>query len=159
MNDVGMTIVACGDLHVAIWLHTANDPPPAQWKEAQERVAELKRKLGGDTSKIVTLAISDGGTPNSVQRGEYNTILENKAKTSGVTTQLSNRFIRGVATALGWLNPNFKAFAPDQFAPALEHLGVADHRGKIILALQKLQETVAPVQALAAVLAAERSQR
>lgn len=153
MSDVGMTVVTCGSYYVAIWLHTAEDPAAASWKAGQDRVAELKRELGGDTSKILTLAVSDGGAPNSVQRKEYNGILENKARTVGVTGQLSNRLIRGVATALNWVNPNFRVFPPDQFDIALEYLGISEHCETVLAELRKLQESMPPVQALASVLA------
>jgi hypothetical protein len=161
MNAVGMTIVACGEYHVAIWLHTAADPPGPQWTAGVERVAELKKKLGGDVSKILTFAMSDGGAPSTVQRGQlFTDVLDGKGKVAGISSQLSNRLVRGITTAIFWLNPNFRAYPPEQLDLALEHLGLLEHRAKLLTAFQDLQKGLPPVQTLALVLeAAQKAAR
>ena len=148
-NTMAMTILTCGEYHVSLWLHTSANPTPEQWSQGVERIAEVKRKLAGDVNKFRTLAISDGGAPNTVQRGAlFTDLLEGKSKAAGVTCQLSNRLLRGVATAISWLNPNFRAYPPEHFNQALQYLDVLDHRSQLVVALQQLQKSVAPVQSL-----------
>jgi hypothetical protein len=157
MNDMGMMIVSCGDYHVSIWLHTTANPTSSSWSEGVERVAELKRQLGGDVSKILTLAISDGGAPNAMQRGQlFTEVLEGQSKAAAISGQLSNRLLRGIATAISWLSPNFRAFPPEQFDAALMHLGLQEYRAKILKGLLEVQKNVAPLQTLAVVAATKQ---
>lgn len=154
-STMAMTIVACGDCYVSLWLHTAENPSAELWNEGMARIAEVKEKLGGDPSKVRTLAISDGGSPNAVQRNQlFIDLLEGKSKVAGVSTQLSNGLLRGVATAIAWLNPNFRAFGPDQFGLALEHLELTEYRAEIVAALQDLQKTVLPLRTMSLVVQA-----
>lgn len=149
---MAMMIVPYGDCYVSLWLHTAENPSTELWNEGMERIAEVKKKLGGDPSKVRTLAISDGGSPNAVQRNQlFIDLLEGKSKVAGVSTQLSNGLLRGVATAIAWLNPNFRAFGPDQFGLALEHLELTEYREDIMAALQELQKTVRPIRTMSLV--------
>jgi hypothetical protein len=150
MNDIAMMIVSCGEYHVGIWLHTTVNPTPASWAATIAPVAELKRQLGGDVSKILTMAISDGGAPNTVQRGQlFTEVLEGQTKGAAISSQLSNRLLRGIATAISWLSPNFRAFPPEQFDAALAHLGLQEHGPKLIGGFLELQKSMEPVQTLA----------
>jgi hypothetical protein len=147
MNDMGMAIVICAEQPVAIWLHTTQDPPMTEWSAAMKHVVEVKQALGGDVSNFKTLAISDGGAPNTVQRGElFAQILEGKSKAAVVTNVLSNRLKRGIATAIFWLNPNFRAYSPDQFDQALAHLDLTPHRAQLMVAVNELQKRVTPLE-------------
>ena len=147
--EMGLTIAKCADLHVAVWLHTEQDPPAAPWAEALARIADLKARLGGDVSNIRMMVVTDGGAPNSSQRSElFAQLLDGKAKTTVVTTVLSNRLKRGIATAIFWLNPNFRAFGPEQFTQALTYLDLVAHEGTVISALQQLQKVVSPTKTL-----------
>jgi hypothetical protein len=152
MITMAMTIVPCGECYVSLWLHTAENPSTELWNEGMERIAEVKKRLGGDPSKVRTLAISDGGSPNAVQRNQlFIDLLEGKSKVAGVSAQLSNGLLRGVATAIAWLNPNFRAFGPDQFGLALEHLELSEYRAEIVAALQELQKSIEPIRTMAIV--------
>jgi hypothetical protein len=149
MSNMAMNIVTCGDHHVAIWLHTAEDPSPALWTAGVQRVAELKRTLGGDVSKILTMAISDGGAPNTLQRGQlFTDVLEGKARVAGVSSQLSNRLVRGITTAIFWLNPSFRAYPPTEFDKALSHLDISAYREQLLAAFQQLQLSINRVETL-----------
>jgi hypothetical protein len=149
-TTMAMTIVPCGNCYVSLWLHTDQNPSVELWNEGMERIAEVKKKLGGDPSKVRTLAISDGGSPNAVQRNQlFIDLLEGKSKVAGVSAQLSNRLLRGVAQAIAWLNPNFRAFGPDKFNLALEHLELMEYRAEIVAALQELQKVIQPIQTMA----------
>ena len=147
--EMGLTIVKSGHLRVALWLHTENDPPQDQWAAAMARLAETKKEVGGDVSRIVMLVCTDGGAPDAVMRRElFTDLLEGKVKTSAITTVLSNRLKRGITTAILWLNPNFRAFGPDQLQQALEHLEVAHHGPQLLAALRELQKSVSPTKTL-----------
>lgn len=135
---MSFAVVPCGEYHVTLWLHTDRDPPPDEWALALQRVATLKQRLGG-ISNLRALVLTDGGAPNALQRGELNDILEGTAKSAVVSNVLSHRLKRGIATAISWLNPNFRAFPPDQFDQALAHLDLTGHRVGILAALQRLQ--------------------
>lgn len=149
MNDMGMTIVNCGEYHLSIWLHTTVNPPIEGWAEGVGRVAELKRQLGGDVSKMLILALSDGGAPNTAQRGElFIDVLEGKSKAAAISCQLSHRWLRSIATAITWLSPNFRAFPPEQFDLALAHIGLQEYREQILARLLELQKSVRPLETL-----------
>jgi hypothetical protein len=152
MNEMGMTIVNCGDYHLSVWLHTRVNPPLEGWAEGVERVAELKRQLGGDVSKMLVLALSDGGAPNPVQRRQlFIDVLEGKSKAAALSCQLSHRWLRSIATAITWLSPNFSAFPPEQFDLALKHLELQAYHETIIGGLLELQKSVQPIETLAMV--------
>ncbi|PRQ05275.1 hypothetical protein ENSA5_03940 [Enhygromyxa salina] len=103
-------------------------------------------------TSIRTLAISDGGAPNALQRQElFTTLLEGKAKSAVVTSVLTNRLKRGIATAIFWLNPNFRAYPPDQFDNALAHLEVSDHREAVLRTLREMGHKLAPLDTLKAI--------
>jgi hypothetical protein len=147
--DMGLSIVRCADLQVAVWLHTEQDPPAVGWAEALGRVAELKKKMGGEVASMRMLVITDGGAPNTTQRSElFAQLLEGKTKTAVVTTVLSNRLKRGIATAIFWLNPGFRAFGPDQFSQALTHLDLDGHGPALLSALTQLQRSVSTTKIL-----------
>ena len=147
--EMGLTIVRCGNLRVALWLHTDRDPPQDQWDAAMTRLAAVKKEVGGDVSRIVMLVVTDGGAPDALMRKElFTVLLEGKVKTSAVTTVLSNKLKRGITTAILWLNPNFRAFGPDQLLQALEHLDVASHGPALLAALRELQKSVSPTKTL-----------
>lgn len=152
--EMSFSIVRCGDVHLTLWLHTPQDPPANEWTAAIEQITELKRKLGG-VSNIRTLAVTDGGAPNATQRGElFTDLLEGQARSAAVSTVLSNRLKRGIATAVFWLNPNFKAFPPEEFRRALDHLGLEGEASKILTALQELQKSIPTNKTLEAILKA-----
>lgn len=149
---MAMSFVSCGDIEAAIWLHTADDPDQAQWTQAVERITEVKHKRNLDVSMIRTLVITDGGAPNTVQRGQLlSDALEGKATSAVVTTVLSNRLKRGIATAISWLNPSFRAFLPEEFDAALIHLDLVPHRDQLLAELESLQAKLPPVAAWATI--------
>ncbi len=117
-------IVTRGELSVCIWLHTVNDPPQEAWDRACAAMQEMKKKLGNDVARIRSLAISDGGAPNQTQRAQmFGAVFEKKpVKSAALTIVLDNKIKRGIATAIGWINPAFKIFPPEEVMAALEHV-------------------------------------
>jgi hypothetical protein len=151
--EMAFTVVRCGEYEVTLWLHSENDPPADEWKVAMGRLVEHKRKLGGDLSKVRSLAITDGGAPNTVQRGELiGDVHEGHVKTAAVSSVLTNRLKRGIATAIFWLNPNFRAFPPEEFSRALEHLDLGAHGPMLLAALEGLQKSLPGSKTLKAIL-------
>ncbi|WP_146660969.1 hypothetical protein [Enhygromyxa salina] len=146
---MGLKIVSCDNLRVALWLHTEQDPPAELWTSAIEQLSALKQELRGDVSSLRMLVITDGGAPNALQRSAlFTQLLEGKVKSAVVTTVLANRFKRGIATAIFWLNPNFRAFGPDQLDQALAHLDLDGHGERLIEQLREVQRSVAPTKTL-----------
>jgi hypothetical protein len=91
-------------------------------------VAELaKAKGGGDLSRFRAFIVTDGGTPDALQRKELfqDALSGYPAKMSVVTEAVATSALkRGIATALGWMNPNFRVFEPNDLPLALDHIGV-----------------------------------
>jgi hypothetical protein len=125
---MGAQLVAVGDLHVGVWLHTRTDPAADEWSASCRGVAELaKAKGGGDLSRFRAFIVTDGGTPDALQRKELfqDALSGYPAKMSVVTEAVATSALkRGIATALGWMNPNFRVFEPTDLPLALDHIGV-----------------------------------
>ena len=148
--EMAMSVLKRGQLDVLLWLHTTKNPPALEWERACEQIAELKSNSQGDISRIRSLVISDGGAPNSTQRSRlFGDIFEHRAcKLSVVTPVLSNPIKRGVATAIGWLNPAFRAYEPVRWPEALAHIDVADQIEGIWPGFEKLQATLPTIRTL-----------
>lgn len=148
--EMAFKIVSLGGSHVLLWLHTSHDPPPNEWADALVEIDALRQRLGNEISRVRSLAITDGGAPNSAQRQQlYIESLASKTISSAaVSTVLRNPVKRSIVTAILWLNPNFKAFPPDQFALALEHLGLGEHANGLLAELRVLQQRVSPSETL-----------
>jgi len=145
--NMAMSIINCGELDVAIWLHTDEDPGREPWSEATNQVASLKQTRGGDVSGIRTLAITDGGAPNSLQRKQlHSDVLGGNAPSTVISNVLSNRFKRGIVTAISWLNPSFRGFQPEDYLKAFEHIELGSHIDTIFAEVGKLQQQLPPVE-------------
>ena len=118
---------------------------------ASEVVADLRRARKGSTSTFRILAVTDGGAPNAIQRKQMNEVAMGGAhvKSAIITTAAANPIKRGIATAIQWLNPEFRIFAPQEAGRAFEHIGIAQaHVDSIWETLQSMQATMPPVEAL-----------
>jgi hypothetical protein len=148
--EMAFKIVTLGEYHVLLWLHTSHDPTPSEWTDALVEVDALKQRLGNGISGVRSLAITDGGAPNSIQRQQlYIESLASKTISSAaVSTVLRNPVKRSIVTAIFWLNPNFKVFPPDRFVLALEHLGLGEYVHEIFSELQGLQQRLSPSETL-----------
>lgn len=153
---MGLAFLVCGNLQVALWLHTTEDPVDDQWAAALARIADLKNQKKGDISNFRMLVLTDGGAPNASQRGQlFTDLLGGKTKSAAVSNVLSNRLKRGIATAVTWLNPSFKVYAPEQFLAALTYLDIADYAPQVLVALRQLQLKVSPCKTLESLSAAQ----
>ncbi len=99
-------------------LHTKQSPTDEEWAEYMKLVMELRDPINGQLG----MAFTDGGSPNTKQRNLLATQIKG-AKLRGVVLS-SNAMVRGVVTALSWVNPNIKSFHPGQVAQALQYLNL-----------------------------------
>src|SRR5687767_15044620 len=141
MRTMSCKAVELGTLGVAIWLHTAEDPSPDEWGSGIQATRALKDARGANASSIRSVVVSDGGAPNTKQRHEltYDVFEGRPHKLSVMTNVLENPIKRGVATAISWLNPAFKAVPVKKWRDALRHADVEDHVLEILEHLRDLQ--------------------
>ncbi len=144
---MAMGIMAVGDLDVLLWLHTEDDPPQDEFALAVARMVELKRRRS-NLAAWRSLVITDGGAPNTLQRGQVAEVFEGIVKAAAVTTVLNNRIKRGIATAISWINPSFRAYPPEEFGAALAYLDLTPHRAPLVAEFQKVQKSLAPIKTL-----------
>jgi hypothetical protein len=124
---MGAKLVAVGDLQVGVWLHTASDPRAEEWSASCQNVTAFGKANGGDFARFRALFVTDGGTPDARQRKELfrDALGGYPAKMSIITEAVATSALkRGIATALGWMNPNFRVFEPTELSLALEHIGI-----------------------------------
>jgi hypothetical protein len=124
---MGAKLVAVGDLQVGVWLHAASDPAAEEWSASCHNVADFGKANGGDFTRFRALFVTDGGTPDARQRKELfrDALGGYPAKMSIITEAVATSALkRGIATALGWMNPNFRVFEPTELGLALEHIDI-----------------------------------
>jgi hypothetical protein len=91
----------------------------------------------------VALIASAGGGPTAAQRARLNDMtkkagLVNTLKAAVLTDSL---LVRGMATALAWIVPGYRAFPPAEIGAALEFLGVSGAASaQVKLLVPKLQD-------------------
>jgi hypothetical protein len=148
----------CGDTYLVIWLHSDIDPISERWTECIREMESLKRNVSGDLSKIKALVVTDGGAPDAVQRRALMTeTFGGQVKSAAITTVLSNPIKRGIATAILWLNPDFRAFAPNQFDLALKHLNLEAYSANVLTVLKTLQLKMPPNETLRIILSTKEA--
>jgi hypothetical protein len=154
---MGAQLVAVGDLHVGVWLHTASDPPTDEWTASCRNVVDFARDNRGDLTRFRAFIVTDGGTPDALQRKELfgDALRGHPVKTAVITEAIAtNALKRGIATALSWMNPNFRVFEPTDLPLALAHidLDVArfDSIGACLASLQVSLEPNATMRRIAA---------
>jgi len=140
--EMAITSLRANRLLVFVWLHTENDPPEHEWDAAFEAIKVKLKKEAAPLSEVRSLVISDGGAPGGVQRARIG--REFPAKSSVVTTVLSNPVKRGIATALSWVNPRFFFGGPKEATRALAHLDLADQWDVLEPAFRELQKKLPP---------------
>lgn len=104
-------------------VHSKDTPTDEEWKPYIEDCRAWRDKIEG------FLIVSEGGGPNTLQRGEMNDALEAEKRGGKTAVVTLSRVARGIVTALSWFNPDIKAFSTLSIPAALDYLGVApaDH--------------------------------
>jgi hypothetical protein len=137
-------------LAVTFWLHTRDDPSPDEWEKGLAQMLEMKRGVGNELHRIRNLVISDGGAPSAPQRKQLHQVIYNNIPSKlAVITPLYSPLKRGIATALGWLNPSFKAVPAEQWRDALMHVDLDLELDAVLSILLNLQKNFPPVETLA----------
>ena len=100
-----------------VYVHTIESPSDSEWDAALELL-----RARNDMGSVRVLVYTAGGAPNAAQRARLNHVLEKTKPPISVLT--ASTFARAAGTAISWFNPMFKIFGPDDFDPALDHLGL-----------------------------------
>jgi hypothetical protein len=112
-----------GSVTVLIALHGRSMPSDEEWRRYFEAGKQLYAP-GADLSRVRALNLTDGGAPSARQREQIREHMGDRELYWAIVT--TSRFARGVATALGWFYPRFKAFAPQDFHRATRFLGIPE---------------------------------
>lgn len=132
-EEMTTSILPHPELLVALWLHTEVDPPDPQWTAAVQQLLRERRARGLPPNQLRYIVIADGAAPSVAQRAElFREVHEGQpVRVAVITLSLSNPVIRGIATAMSWVNPGLRFFQPARFPDALAYLELADHRSEI----------------------------
>ncbi|CAN5661468.1 hypothetical protein BH09MYX1_BH09MYX1_40840 [soil metagenome] len=144
-------MVEISGLFVSVWLHTSVDPPMRDWDAAIKRILDHRAKHRIPIERLRSFVVSDGGSPNARQRTQLaKEIYESKpSKASVVTTVLSNPIKRGVATAIQWLNSDFRFYEPRDVDAALSWIGLEGQFEPLYAEFVVLQKGMPDVKTLA----------
>jgi hypothetical protein len=138
----GMVHEVIGDLGVA--LHTDENPSREEWDAWMESVRKVP------STQLRVLAVTDGGGPNTMHRGQFVKYLGGaKARIAVVTDAF---VIRGIVTALSWFTDGIQIFVPEKLDDAMAHLDLSKEQRE--LASERLREMAGalpvPVRAMRA---------
>jgi hypothetical protein len=147
MKTANIATTTLREKAVVVWLHTNVDPLPEEWKAGIDITVALMRKNGIENMR--SFVVSDGGAPNSAQRRQLAEAFGGRPhKLVVVTNSLTNPVKRGVATAISWINPAFKAVGPAMWHDALRHVDLEGELDALLLVLRRLQEDLPSVATL-----------
>jgi hypothetical protein len=140
MNGVYVPI-ELGGMAVVLSLHTTVDPTQEDWSGYLDVLKRVLKDHDDDIGKMRNLVITDGGAPNATQRKKMTELFRGRATKLGViTNSLENPIKRGVATAITWLNPSFRAVMPAKWRELLGHLDLEPHVDELLLEFDELQK-------------------
>ncbi len=128
---------------VVVVVHTKAAPSDAEWS----RYLDFMRSYPGDFMRLRTLVWSAGGGPSSKKhRDELREMFAGRRHRSAVV--MTSMVSRMVMTAVTWVHPDLKFFAPADLALALDYLAVGEElRPEILAALQSVQNDLAKAAA------------
>lgn len=107
-----------------IAMFSKDSPSDAEWARYIDAIANM-----GD--EVWVLAYSSGGGPTVAHRRQLEDALgEREGRAAVVTT---SRTARGIVAAIRWFNRDIKAFAPGEWAAALEFMNVEASEAEQIL--------------------------
>jgi hypothetical protein len=113
------TIVAQEVDGVRVAIHGEKNPSAADWEEALDWT---RSKMRMAARPVRYLILSQGGAPNSTQRAEFNKLVKKQEILTAILT--SSTILRGMVTAMAWINSSVRAFREDDVDGALLYLGV-----------------------------------
>ncbi|HET8934981.1 MAG TPA: hypothetical protein VFN67_16145 [Polyangiales bacterium] len=98
-------------------LHTGLAPSDAEWDRYCSWISGLLPHPNG-----ACVVLTDGGAPSTGQRERLRKQLGTEARWTAVITD--KPMVRGVVTAIRWINPKVCAFTPWEFPEAFKFIGV-----------------------------------
>ena len=108
-----------------VFVHGSLAPSADEW----QKLIGLFR-THPNLSLLRTLVFTEGGAPNAAQRADLAAVIGSvKMPVSVITDSI---IARGAGTALSWLNPALRLFAPKDFDDALDHLGATGHERRTL---------------------------
>jgi hypothetical protein len=99
--------------------HNNRAPTDAEWRAVLD---QYKQRVNNIDS-VRVLVYAEGGAPNARQRAALNDVTVGTALRVAILT--SSPISRAVGTAMGWFNPLFRVFGPEEVGRGLDHLQIA----------------------------------
>ena len=112
--------------HVILAVHTTSEPTPEEWEDYIRTVVHAYKVHGDKPDLVRQLLLTDGGGPNPAQRAAVLKATEGIPGVDNVPRAVisSSKVVRGIVTALNWLNRNVKLFSPEEIEKAIAFLGI-----------------------------------
>jgi len=137
-----------GEQDLLLFLHTIRPPSRAEWDAVMSHLNTYA--VSNDLRRLVVLAVSDGGGPDVMMRGQLMEFSKNHHHYFKTAAVSASRVIRGIAAAVSWFNPQIKAFAPDRLGAALAHLSLPQSaQPRILRELEEMERELEPSECLA----------
>jgi hypothetical protein len=121
MKTMVLRQVSAGENDLLMFLHGTRNPTRDEWSDAMALMTRYATT--GDFRRLRVLVVSDGGGPDTAQRGQLQDFFKAKNHSLQSSVITASVLTRGIVAAVSWFNPNIKAFSPRHFADALAHLG------------------------------------
>lgn len=149
---LGFQIANIGNYDVLTWVHDKDSPSDSEWAATVEQVRHIVQKRGGVTT-LRTIVTSQGGGPSTVQRNLLfrETYQGKPVKVAVFDPAFNNPILRGIVTAVMWINPGVKPFKLDDWKKGLEHVDLLHEKkalASLLDAVGKTMPTVASTRAL-----------
>jgi hypothetical protein len=111
---------------VIVAVHTVGEPSNEEWEDYIRIVLHAARLFGEDMAVVRQILVTDGGGPNPAQRAAIVKATEHIRGAPSVPRAVisSSKFVRGIVTALNWLDRNVKLFTPEEVDQAIAFLGL-----------------------------------
>jgi hypothetical protein len=131
----------CDSVCLLVSLHTRDAPTDDEWKECLDLYRRVFIEQQG-TDHVGGLAVTDGGAPNSKQRGAVKVLLQGRRVATAVVSE--SVLVRSAVTALHWFNRDISVFPPSAMGDAVRYVGVPVERNAEVLALLKKMQRQLP---------------
>lgn len=123
---------------IIVAVHNSSAPTAEDWDDWARYCEQALKQTRGDLSSMCNLVVTDGGAPNAEQRTRITQILADGYTQPRVAVVNDSAVVRLAVRAFSMFNRDTKAFAPTQFADAIEH--VRWHRGDLPKLLEVIEE-------------------
>lgn len=141
MSNMSVRLVSFPEADVLVFLHAYRAPEPSEWAKA---MSLIQRQIKvGDFRRLRCIAVSDGGGPDTVQRGELQALYKAQNHTIKTAAMSTSLVTRGIVAAVSWFNPHVKAYSPGHFADALAYLDLPRaHQARLLREYADMQKEV-----------------